>query len=651
VKRARQRARETLDLQAIQDAILEPFPAHTAKRGPIYDKIRAHLDDVRWEEWIRRIVTDAQIAQELGLHAASVGRARRFATNEFIAAQQAITWTAADEFASMLGPTDEVMKQLLAENPEQFESMLDVLADAFVAWRTHFFRSGFEVTYITRAVHRHWIRTILRTIYLGERSMILSPPRHGKTDLLIHFCVWMILRNPNIRILYVGPNQEIAENCVGQVKTLLEDSEALAEAYLAPGQSWAPQNPKGALWRDSKFRVMNRSIPLKQPTMWAAGVGGKLLSIDADFIIIDDPADPDDSQQQAGRLKTSKWFKMKLLTRKMRHTGLAMISSRCHFEDLYSEYIDNPKWNVVVDKAHDYGICGRNLFDDHAGLADPQACLLFPEMNPLDHLQDQAVDIGDALFEMMFQNEPRPETGQTFDVEQIKARCLDKSRIIGPPVNGRIPGIFGEVTLVAGIDPAARQTQAGFLWAIDLAHDTDYMIDLQTQEAGGIDGAIALIRYWNEVYGCQIFVIEDNGFQIFYHTDPRVMALKADIPGLMIVPCSTQGNKHDPDFGVAGMAARYHAGKVNLPYGNPETRRAVDRLIRQMAVFSSETGVRSKNKSDILMASWVPMPDVVRRMRKGAGSGRPKNNSPRSFPDWYPDNYAGQPWPSTVYPQ
>jgi hypothetical protein len=260
--------------------------------------------------------------------------------------------------------------------------------------------------------------------------------------------------------------------------------------------------------------------------------------------------------------------------------------------------------------------------------------------------------VGADLFEMMYQNEPRPETGQTFDIELIKARCLDRSRVIGPPTpDGRILGLPSGYTLIAGIDPAARQTQAGFCWAFDFDRDVDYMVDLQTQEAGGIEGALALIRYWIEVYGCMIYVIEDNGFQILYQDDPRMKALKEEYPGLVILPCSTQGNKHDPDFGISGLAARFHAGKVNLPYGNPDTCRKVDRLIRQLAVFSSETGTRSKNKSDILMSAWVPMPDVVRGMRANRRKER-KESQPedRSFSGWFVENYADEPWPMTEYP-
>ena len=57
----------------------------------------------------------------------------------------------------------------------------------------------------------------LKSIKNGTQLMILSPPRHGKTDLLTHFAVWQVCKNPNIRIMWVGGNEDIAKNAVGSV--------------------------------------------------------------------------------------------------------------------------------------------------------------------------------------------------------------------------------------------------------------------------------------------------------------------------------------------------------------------------------------------------------------------------------------------------
>ena len=87
--------------------------------------------------------------------------------------------------------------------------------------------------------------------------MVLSPPRHGKTALLIHFCVWLIVRNPDIRILWVAKSEEMAEDMVGSVKDELLNNTELIEAFLGPERRY---KPKRGGWGRLKFRVANRTV-------------------------------------------------------------------------------------------------------------------------------------------------------------------------------------------------------------------------------------------------------------------------------------------------------------------------------------------------------------------------------------------------------
>ena len=84
----------------------------------------------------------------------------------------------------------------------------------FKEFRNRYFQTEQGVPYDTPEFHTRWIESILSSIDNGEQQMILSPPRHGKTDLLIHFVVWLITQNPNVRILWVGGNEDIAKNSV-----------------------------------------------------------------------------------------------------------------------------------------------------------------------------------------------------------------------------------------------------------------------------------------------------------------------------------------------------------------------------------------------------------------------------------------------------
>ena len=655
----KQRAKDSYAKKLAQqkDGIFELEMEEGGRAGQKYEEIKEGLiRNGQWNAFLEGEMSLSKLGQRFSVTSQAMGRYAKTGRNERIQQIAAAGWSPSKKHARMLGPPDEDMAKLLEDDPDKFEKELVTLTDAFVEWRTQFFQAGFETLYITKDVHKRWIRATLHTIYTGGRSLILSPPRHGKTDLLIHFCIWLICRNPNIRILWVGPNGDIAENCLGQVRDLLEGHDDLAEAYLAPGESWAPKRRGGgALWSRQKFTVATRNVTLKQPTMWCTGVGGKILSLDCDFIIVDDPADPDDSQTPGGRDKIEKWFKIKLITRKMYHTGLAMISSRVHPEDLYSEFIDSDMWSVVVDRAHDQSVCGNNLWDEHK---DDQDCVLFPEVNPLVYLREQQDVVGDALFEMMYLNQPRPDGTMIFDPELIRQECFDHSRDIG------LKEIGGVFRLVAGLDPAARGVQAAFLWAVALPGDrnddgthtrdslstTFYMVDMETQRAGGPEGAHRVMREWAEKYGVSTWVVEDNAYQSVFFTDPRTKALGTEL-GLDIKPTTTGSQKHDPDFGVAGMAPLFHDGHVNLPYGTTDAKRKTEQYVKQLVNFTGDTARQGrKHLSDILMASWFPHATVIKKWRKEARHDRVQQSRGASYSGYVAPTWSEAPWPGSSYP-
>lgn len=636
----------------------ELYSEQKVRRGHLLDKIRATLDEKELDDWVNQRISDAEMGKRMSATPQAVGMARRAEWNDRIIGASSAAFTPSRKHLEMLGPPDAEMRRILHDDPTRFDSLLDVLVQAFVDWRDEFFDVTSEGKYLTKPVHRRWIRATLKTIYTGGRQLILSPPRHGKTDLLIHFCVWLILRDPMIRILWIGPNDDVAQNSLGQVRNLLEGEEELRKAYLGEFGTWAPQKRgAGNLWQSTKFTVQTRPIPRKQPTMWCAGVKGKILSLDADFIIVDDPADPDDSTTDGGRDGILRWFRVKLLSRKMNFTGLVMISSRVHVSDLYSNYVESDQWDVLVDRAHDQGLCGKDLFDEHP---DPVSCVLFPEINPLPYLREQFNDVGAELFDMMYLNQPRPDGTLIFDPDKIRANCLDPSRGIG------LAGVPHPYRLVAGLDPAARGVQAAFLWAVRLpsflpnydpndprfAYDKlgegYYMIDTQTQQAGGIEGAVKVMEDWYVTYGCDLWVVEDVSYQKVFWDDPRVKKLKGE--GLIHMQGHDTGkNKHDADFGIAKTAELYHSGKVSLPYATPDAQRKTNQLITQLTNF---TGAKPKRagEADILMASWFPHNTVIKKWRKDERHHSVRHTSPASYPGYVSSELTTLPWGHTSYP-
>ena len=92
---------------------------------------------------------------------------------------------------------DNIEKKKDWKTPEEAIKALEKFED----FRNRYFQTETGDVYETADFHKKWIASILKAIDEGGEQMILSPPRHGKTDLLTHFAVWQICKNPNVRIM------------------------------------------------------------------------------------------------------------------------------------------------------------------------------------------------------------------------------------------------------------------------------------------------------------------------------------------------------------------------------------------------------------------------------------------------------------------
>ena len=196
----------------------------------------------------------------------------------------------------------------------------------FEDFRDRYFQTETGDKYETADFHQRWIQSILDAIDTGGEQMILSPPRHGKTDLLTHFAIWQICRNPNVRIMWVGGNEEIAKNAVGAVVDHLEHNEKLIEDFCGPGATFKPKSRSGKSWTSGQFTTATRTVTgIKSPTMVAVGKGGKILSRDCDLIIADDIEDHGTTIQPSAREQTRQWWTTTLSSRKEEHTAIVII--------------------------------------------------------------------------------------------------------------------------------------------------------------------------------------------------------------------------------------------------------------------------------------------------------------------------------------
>ena len=519
---------------------------------------------------------------------------------------------------------------------EDWETPKEALASLrkFEDFRDRYFRTETGEKYETADFHQKWINAILTAIDEGNEQMILSPPRHGKTDLLTHFAVWQICKNPNVRIMWVGGNEEIAKNAVGSVLDHLEHNQKLIEDFCIPGQTFKPKNRSGKSWTAGQFTVATRTVTgIKSPTMVAVGKGGKILSRDSDLIIADDIEDHGTTIQPSAREQTRQWWTTTLSSRKEEHTAIVIIGSRQHPEDLYNFLLENPQMHKIVEEAHSTEcVKPETEFEEHTD------CMLWASKRSYkwlySRLQAAETTGGKSIFEMVYLNKAFAEGIAMFDVEEIDS-CRDVNRVVG-----QVPA---NVKLIAGLDPASTGYQAAFLWAVNTDTGKMYMIDIENQKGGGIIQARKTVKNWHEKYNLAHWVIEENGFQRAIRQDTELREYCARM-GIYLEGHQTQKNKFDPIFGVGSMRELFKEQLISLPYGSAESETKSNIYRRQLIYFSTGASKQSgrNNKSDVVMASWFPM-RVVRRLQKERLAEVGLDYKP-SFGEWDISSMNEAPW-------
>jgi hypothetical protein len=525
---------------------------------------------------------------------------------------------------------DNLEKQKTWATPKEAIIALEKFED----FRDRYFQTETGQPYETADFHKKWITSILQAIDEGGEQMILSPPRHGKTDLLTHFAVWQICRNPNIRIMWVGGNEEIAKNAVGAVVDHLEHNEKLIEDFCGPGQTFKPKNRSGKSWTSGQFTIATRTVTgIKSPTMVAVGKGGKILSRDCDLIIADDIEDHGTTVQPSAREQTRQWWTTTLSSRKEEHTAIVVIGSRQHPEDLYNFLLENPQMTTIVEEAHSTEcVLPENDIELHTD------CMLWASKRSykwlLSRLQAAETTGGKAIFEMVYLNKAFVEGITMFDVEEVDM-CRDVNRTIG-----HIPA---GTRLIAGLDPASTGFQACFLWAVNSDTGKLYMVDIENEQGGGIIQAKETIKKWYEKYNLAHWVIEENGFQRAIRQDKELKEYCARM-GIYLEGHQTQKNKFDPIFGVGSMRELFKQELISLPYGSAESETKSNIYRRQLIYFSTGANKQSgrNNKSDVVMASWFPM-KVIRRLQKERLAEVGLDYKP-SFGEWNLSDMNESPW-------
>ena len=134
----------------------------------------------------------------------------------------------------------------------------------------------------------HWLQKQWRQ---GHRELLLMAFRNsGKSTLVGLFSAWLLLNDPNLRIMVLAADLALARKMVRNVKRIIERHPLT--------QGLRPRLPDQ--WAAEQFTI-NRPSELRDPSMLARGIGGNLTGSRADIIICDDVEVPNTCDTRSKR--------------------------------------------------------------------------------------------------------------------------------------------------------------------------------------------------------------------------------------------------------------------------------------------------------------------------------------------------------------
>lgn len=130
----------------------------------------------------------------------------------------------------------------------------------------------------TPVLHRQIARWLDGRWTAGDRRLLLMVFRDaGKSTLVGLFCAWLLWRNPNLRLLVMSAEAQLATKMARNVRRIIE-------RHILTGRL-RPERPEQ--WAADAFTV-ERALELRDPSLVARGIGGNITGSRADVVICDD---------------------------------------------------------------------------------------------------------------------------------------------------------------------------------------------------------------------------------------------------------------------------------------------------------------------------------------------------------------------------
>lgn len=230
------------------------------------------------------------------------------------------------------------------------------------------------------------------------RAVLNAPPRHGKSELLMHHAAWFLRKHPERTVGYATHEATLAWS----------KSRIIADYARRAGVELRSLTPAAYEWRT-----------VQGGGCLAAGMRGSWTGRGVDVLYVDDPyKDRAEADSALTRRVRKEWFQSVANTRIEPGGSIYVTHTRWHEDDLSGwitsgEYEDGASYEVVNLPALD---------------ADGRA--LWPERWPEEELESKRRGVGPFEWSALYMGKPVPRTGRMFGAPARYERPrLDDARV------------------------------------------------------------------------------------------------------------------------------------------------------------------------------------------------------------------------------
>jgi hypothetical protein len=279
----------------------------------------------------------------------------------------------------------------------------------------------------------------------GGRLVVSIPPQEGKSTLLGALCTWVLIENPNRRIVYASYAAALARKSGREVRSMIRDNHSLV------GLGISTEHADAADWELAGHRG----------GMFCVGIGGGLTGRPAEVLVIDDPVgSQQDADSQVVRDGMHGWYSSVARTRLAPGAAQIIVQTRWHEDDLAGRKASEG-WPVVNIPA-----LADGKTPDALG-RPPGTWLVSARGRTTTEWEDTKRDVGERTFAALYQGRPSPLEGGNFRtawfdmhrVAELPAGCDSPTIVVDPADN---EGTGDE----AGIIVATRHLQTGVVYLI-----------------------------------------------------------------------------------------------------------------------------------------------------------------------------------------